>query len=206
MNELISLQFENSRCRNVVIEGVHWWVGNDVCAILGYTNPRKAMKDHCKGVTNRYPLQTAGGIQELRIISEPDVFRLISGSKLPAAVRFEAWLYETVLPEIYRTGSYAGKPAVQAQVQSELYSLLERSEKSMRFLTAERERLRRENRLLLENKSLRDQLARKNTPLTENEKVQIKELAAHMSVSQIARALGRSETAIRRLVKKEVHS
>lgn len=202
MNELISLQFEGSRSRNVIIDGARWWVGKDVCAILGYTNSKKAMKDHCKGVTNRYPLQTAGGMQELRIISEPDVFRLISSSKLPAAERFEAWIYETVLPEIYRTGAYIS--AAQKQMPSELYSLLERSEKSLKFLTVERERLRRENRLLLENKALREQLAKKNTPLTENEKAQIRELAAIMSISQIARTVNRSESAIRRALGREV--
>jgi|GEM_PF-6978772 prophage antirepressor len=201
MNELISLQFEGCRCRNVIIDGARWWVGNDVCAILGYKNPRDAMQAHCKGVAKRYPLRTAGGMQELRIISEPDVFRLISSSKLPAAERFEAWIYETVLPEIYRTGAYIS--AAQKQVPSELYSLLERSEKSLKFLTVERERLRRENHLLLENKALREQLAQKNTPLTENEKAQIRELAAIMSISQIARTVNRSESAIRRALGRE---
>ena len=202
MNELITLQFEGSRCRNVIIDGARWWVGKDVCAILGYKDTVNALKLHCKGVVKRHPLQTAGGMQELRIISEPDVFRLISSSKLPAAERFEAWIYETVLPEIYRTGAYIS--AAQKQVPNELYSLLERSEKSLKFLTVERERLRRENRLLLENKALREQLAKKNTPLTENEKAQIRELAAIMSISQIARTVNRSESAIRRALGREV--
>ena len=83
----------------------------------------------------------------------------------------------------------------------ELYSLLERSEKSLRFLTAERDHLRRENRLLLENKNLREQLAKKNTPLTQNERTQIKELAMSMTVAQIARALNRSASAISRILK-----
>lgn len=202
MNELITLQFEGSRCRNVIIDGARWWVGKDVCAILGYKDTVNALKLHCKGVVKRHPLQTAGGMQELRIISEPDVFRLISSSKLPAAERFEAWIYETVLREIYRTGAYIS--AAQKQVPNELYSLLERSEKSLKFLTVERERLRRENRLLLENKALREQLAKKNTPLTENEKAQIRELAAIMSISQIARTVNRSESAIRRALGREV--
>jgi len=85
----------------------------------------------------------------------------------------------------------------------ELYSLLERSEKSLRFLTAERDHLRRENRLLLENKDLRERLAKKNTPLTQNERTHIKELARAMSVSQIARALNRSASAISRILKEE---
>ena len=64
------------------------------------------MNRHCKGVVKRYPLATDGGVQELRVISEPDVMRLICGSKLPAAVRFEKWVFEEVLPSIRKTGAY----------------------------------------------------------------------------------------------------
>ena len=40
-------------------KGEFWFCGTDVCAILGYTNSRKALQDHCKqgGVTKRYTLQ-----------------------------------------------------------------------------------------------------------------------------------------------------
>ena len=38
--------------------------GADVAFALGYKNPRKALIDHCKGVTKRDTL-TAGGIQSL---------------------------------------------------------------------------------------------------------------------------------------------
>ena len=90
MNELITLQFENNRCRNVSLDGVRWWVGKDVCAILGYKNETDALKYHCRGVVKFYPIvDRLGRTQEVRIIGEPDVFRLISGSKLPAAERFE---------------------------------------------------------------------------------------------------------------------
>ncbi|MRT95091.1 BRO-N domain-containing protein, partial [Xylella fastidiosa] len=68
-----------------------WFVGKDVADVLGYTNHNKALGDHCRGVTKCYPLQTSGGVQEIRIISEPDMLRLIVSSKLPAAERFERW-------------------------------------------------------------------------------------------------------------------
>ena len=35
MNEIINLHFEDAPCRTVVIDGARWWVGKDVCAILG---------------------------------------------------------------------------------------------------------------------------------------------------------------------------
>lgn len=106
MNEIVKV-FEDRPVRIVEENGNPLFVGMDVCVLLGYKNPRKAMNDHCKGVTKRYPLSTNGGVQELRVISEPDVMRLICGSKLPAAVRFEKWVFEEVLPSIRKTGTYS---------------------------------------------------------------------------------------------------
>lgn len=54
----------------------------------------------------RYPLYTAGGMQEIRIIAEPDMYRLICGSKLPSAQKFESWVFEEVLPSLRRSGGY----------------------------------------------------------------------------------------------------
>ena len=92
--------------------------------------------------------------------------RLISGSKLPAAVRFEAWIYEDVLPSIQKTGGYS---VAGAQGFEELHDLLKRSERSLKFLTTERDYLSRENI------KLRDRLDKKNTPLTAGEKVRAAE-------------------------------
>lgn len=44
--------------RTAIIDNNVWFLANDVCAILGYSNPRKAMSDHCKakGIQNVTPL------------------------------------------------------------------------------------------------------------------------------------------------------
>lgn len=87
-------------------DGQILFCGKDVAASLGYKNTNDAMKKHCKGVAKRYPLQTAGGIQEFVFITEPDLYRLIIHSKLPTAEKFERWVFEEVLPAIRRTGGY----------------------------------------------------------------------------------------------------
>lgn len=79
--------------------------GADVAFALGYKNPRKALIDHCKGVTKCDTL-TAGGVQSLSYIPEGDVYRLIVHSRLPGAERFEKWIFEEVLPNIRQTGGY----------------------------------------------------------------------------------------------------
>ena len=111
MSELSVFAFDSRAVRVVMVEGEPWFVGKDVAEVLGYTNHNKALGDHCKGVTKRYPLSTPGGLQEVRIISEPDMLRLIVGSKLPAAERFERWVFEEVLPSIRKTGAYVDPAA-----------------------------------------------------------------------------------------------
>lgn len=80
-----------------------------ICAaILGYSNPRKAIIDHCRCVTKRdvpHP-QSPGKTIEVNFITEGDLYRLIIRSKLPAAERFERWVFDTVLPSIRRHGAY----------------------------------------------------------------------------------------------------
>lgn len=110
MNALIPFTFENSTLRVVEIDGEPWFVGKDVAEALGYADPTTAIRSHCKGVQKRHPLPTPGGTQELRILAEPDVLRLIVNSTLPSAERIERWLFEEVLPSIRKTGSYSVKP------------------------------------------------------------------------------------------------
>lgn len=96
----------------VADDGAELFCAKDVATALGYKNTSKAIKDHCKGVTKRYPvIDQRECAQEAVFVTEPDVFRLIVRSKLPGAQRFEAWLFEEVLPALHRTGAYVAAPA-----------------------------------------------------------------------------------------------
>ena len=85
--------------------GKYLFCGMDVAAALGYSNPRDALRRHCKGVVKRDTL-TEGGPQQLSFIPEGDVYRLIVHSKLPTAERFERWVFDEVLPSIRKHGAY----------------------------------------------------------------------------------------------------
>lgn len=88
-------------------DGTELFCAKDVAQALGYKNTQDAIGKHCHGVAKRYPIvDQLGRTQEARFITEPDVFRLIVGSKLPSAQRFEAWLFEEVLPAIRKRGAY----------------------------------------------------------------------------------------------------
>lgn len=73
---LTTFNFNGADVRTVTLpNGEPGFVGKDVCDRLGYANPSDAMSRHCKGVGLRYPLPTAGGVQNARILTEPDVLR-----------------------------------------------------------------------------------------------------------------------------------
>ena len=100
--------FQNSEFGNVrtlQLEGKPYFVATDVATALGYSNPRKAIKDHCKGVTKR-DTPTSSGTQSMSYINEGDLYRLIMKSKLPSAERFESWVMDEVLPSIRKNGGY----------------------------------------------------------------------------------------------------
>lgn len=82
--------------------------GSDVAKMLGYTNPSKALNDHCRCVTKRYTPhpQSPDKQIEMAFIPEGDVYRLIAHSKLPAAEKFERWVFDEVLPTIRKHGAY----------------------------------------------------------------------------------------------------
>lgn len=103
---------ESTPIRIVTLDGEQWFVGKDVCQALKYADTTNAMKLHCRGVAKYHPMfDNLGRRQEVRILSEADVMRLICGSKLPAAQKFEQWVFEEVLPSIRRTGRYAAPSA-----------------------------------------------------------------------------------------------
>lgn len=117
-NAVVPFAFEGAEIRIVMMDGEPFFVGKDVAERLGYVDPTSAMKQHCKGVVKRHPLQTAGGVQKMRVLAEPDVLRLIVSSNLPAAERFERWVFEEALPTIRRTGGYGLVPKPNSRPRS----------------------------------------------------------------------------------------
>ncbi len=107
-SKVITFNFSEQKVkvRTLMENGEIYFVGSDVTKTLGYKNSRKALNDHCKGVTKR-DILTKGGKQAMNVILEGDVFRLIINSKLPSAQKFESWVMDEVLPTLRKKGYYA---------------------------------------------------------------------------------------------------
>ena len=112
MSNITPYNFEGASIRALEINGEPWFVGKDIADALGYADSTTAMRSHCRGVQKLHPIpDTLGRMQETRLMAEPDMLRLIVNSTLPAAERFERWVFEDVLPAIRKTGSYTAKAA-----------------------------------------------------------------------------------------------
>ena len=100
---------EFGEVRTIEESGSILFCGSDVAVALGYTNPQKALRDHCKddGVTFRSVIDSLGREQQAKFITEGNLYRLIMNSKLPSAEKFEKWVIDEVLPTIRRHGIYA---------------------------------------------------------------------------------------------------
>lgn len=133
MNALAPFDFYGARVRVVVVENDPWFVGKDVAEVLGYSNPQKAVRDHCKapsavGVNDSFTLDP-----QTIIIPERDVYRLVMRSKLPSAERFEEWVVGEVLPTVRRTGAYGAPVAVPQSLPEALRLAADLAEQNNRL-------------------------------------------------------------------------
>ncbi|MBR6305738.1 MAG: phage antirepressor KilAC domain-containing protein [Bacteroidales bacterium] len=98
------------------VKGEPLFCATDAARALGYSNPQKAIRDHCKGVNeldtptvNQYG---ATVMQKMKFITEGNLYRLIARSNLPEAEKFESWIFDEVVPSVRKNGGY-----IQASVK-----------------------------------------------------------------------------------------
>ena len=91
--------------RTITKDNKTYFVGNDVAKALGYSETAKAIRTHCKGVSEM-DIPTNGGVQTMKMITEGDIYRLVIKSQLQQAEKFESWVFDIVLPSIRKNGGY----------------------------------------------------------------------------------------------------
>ena len=140
--------FENEQfgsIRTIEENGKIFFCGSDVAKALGYARPNDAISSHCRAtVKRRTPI--SGKLQDINYISEGDVYRLITHSKLQSAEKFEIWVFDDVLPTIRRHGFYATDETLDNMMND-----TETAEKLFRELKSEKIRTReleKKNQLL----------------------------------------------------------
>lgn len=105
--EVIPFAFEDNLIRVVEIDGEPWFVGKDICAALAIADHHQALGRLDDDERGRYTVPTPSGSQDMTVVSEPGVYRLVFTSRRPEAERFKRWIAHEVLPSLRRRGFYA---------------------------------------------------------------------------------------------------
>lgn len=135
---------EFGEVRTINENGKVMFCGSDIARALGYAKPNNAIKSHCKGSTLKQGIVTKqGNMSDMSFITEGDVYRLITHSKLPSAEKFERWVFDDVLPSIRKHGVYAvdellNNPDFAIKALTELKN--ERAEKEKLQITIEEQK------------------------------------------------------------------
>lgn len=113
--KITPFNFNDNAVRVIDRDGSPWFVAADVCAALGYVNPRKAVADHLdddeRSTVTNSDCRPGHGAQQFTIINESGLYALVLRSRKPEARKFAKWVTAEVLPAIRKTGSYIAPEA-----------------------------------------------------------------------------------------------
>ena len=191
---------EFGEIRSMTIDGEPWFVGKDIAAALGYSNPSKALIDHVddEDKLNNETLSSLGQ-RGGWLINESGMYSLILGSKLEGAKRFKRWVTSEILPSIRKTGAYATDSAAAEYKARELR--IKEMNAQARLINAETRRLT----VLQKGKGL-SQVAVDTLAVKAVERVTGKDLGDYLpqvektySASEIGNALGITAAKVGRL-------
>ncbi|MDO4157357.1 MAG: phage antirepressor KilAC domain-containing protein [Oscillospiraceae bacterium] len=93
-------------------DGKVLFFGSDVAKALGYKRPNDAISTHCRA-TVKHSIPISGKMQGVNFITEGDMYRLITHSKLPDAEKFESWVFDEILPTIRKHGAYMTEQTIE---------------------------------------------------------------------------------------------
>ncbi len=118
LNNLKILDHSDFKNVRTIMEesGEMLFCGSDVAKALQYAKPQNAIRAHCKGAVTKWGIGVQTGIKkdgtpayqivDKLFITEPDLYRLITNSKLPAAKKFESLIFDEILPSIRENRCY----------------------------------------------------------------------------------------------------
>ena len=117
IDETVSFNEKNIRVIGTYEEP--WFVAKDICSILelpNITNAIKILPEKWRGLKL---LSTFGGEQNMNIINEAGLYKLIMRSNKPVAQKFQEVVCEEILPSLRKKGEYKIQSIIDKNIKLE---------------------------------------------------------------------------------------
>jgi len=117
--------FQSQCVRIVTVDGVAYFIAKDLAAILGYRNPRQAVRSHVNK-SDRITVHSLDGNRGnpyQLAVNESGMYALILASRKQEAQEFKHFVTSEILPAIRKTGRYeieGAKPTLMEQIATAL--------------------------------------------------------------------------------------
>ena len=106
MDKLQFFDYQGVGVRTVIKDNEPWFAAKDVCDILEISNNRDAIGRLSASMKGVATTDTLGGNQQMTVISEAGVYKLVFTSRKPEAEKFTDWIALEVIPSIRKHGGY----------------------------------------------------------------------------------------------------
>ena len=103
------IEIHNFENKNVRIVGTYenpWFAVKDICNILELSNVTVSLHNIPEKWKKIKKVLTQSGEQEMLVVNEAGLYKLIMRSNKPIAEKFQEWVCEEVLPSIRKKGDY----------------------------------------------------------------------------------------------------
>lgn len=148
----MKFSFKNIDLNGFDLEDGIWFLSNDVCRILGYTDVSHTIQDHTSP-DDRKAVKYADWVKmtetesqnrrDRMLINESGLYCLIFGSHLEGAKEFKLWVTRDVLPSIRKHGGYVDRQEELAPAdQKKVIQKIERLSKKVEELAVQNARVK----------------------------------------------------------------
>ena len=141
---------------NIRVTGTYndpWFVAKDVCDILELKDVSNALLNISEKWKGTKVIRTPGGDQNMRIINEAGLYKLIMRSNKAVAQKFQEVVCEEILPSLRKKGEYKIQSIIDKNKELEEEKKKLEEEKNLQIKKLENKILRKQKRTVYDNKN-----------------------------------------------------
>ena len=129
---MIKQIFNGTEIRFIEKDGEHWAIASDIATVLGFRDSYTAIRVLPIHVKDTHKVRTLGGGQNMSIINEKGIYRLIMRSNKKEAGDFQDWICDVLVELRQATGlkDYEAFRMTDKQIQKDAMNKLKEANKT----------------------------------------------------------------------------